>query len=263
MEVIQYGTGVVPLLAFHGFGRSAEDWETLYPAFEDKYTLYAINLFYHGKSKFPGHRKALDSLKPAELQSQIATVSKHFGFKNFAVAGYSLGGKLALLCAQLFPNKIIELWLFAPDGIVKNFWYKVASNTKLGRTVYAGFLERPGLFFQTVNQVHRWGIINSKMREFVMGNMETRFQRELVRDVWLAYRFLNPDMKTVIKNINQYQISVYQFFGEKDSIIPPKLGVRFARAIQQEDRLFVMKCGHWLFRDSVTEEIKRIQTEKG
>jgi pimeloyl-ACP methyl ester carboxylesterase len=263
IEVMEYGNGAIPLLTFHGFGRNAQDWKTLYPAFEDNYTLYAVNLFFHGKSKFPGNRMAIDSLKPKELQSHLTTVIEHFGFMNFAVAGYSLGGKIALLCAQLFPSRILEIWLFAPDGIVKNFWYKVASNTKLGRTVYAGFLEHPRLFFTTVNQVYKWGIINSKMREFVMGNMETRFQRELVRDVWLAYRFLNPDMKIVIRNIKQHEIPVYQFFGKKDSIIPPKLGMRFARAIDQESKLFVMNCGHWLFRDSVLDEIKRVQTEKG
>ncbi len=263
IEAVQYGNGPLPLLAFHGFGRGAQDWLTLYPAFEDRYTLYAVNLFFHGKSSFPHNRSALESISSAEFKNHIISLGNFFGFNQFAVAGYSLGGKLALLCAELFPNQLTEIWLFAPDGIVKNFWYKVASNTKLGRATYAGFLERPGLFFGTVTQVHRWGIINAKMRDFVVGNMETRAQRELVRDVWLAYRYLNPNMKVVIQNLKKSKPPVYQFFGKKDSIIPPKLGKRFADKINQENRLFIMDCGHWLFRESVVKEIKRIQIEKG
>jgi pimeloyl-ACP methyl ester carboxylesterase len=258
-EYLTYGNGPTALLAFHGFGRHASDYEVFEKTFGQKYTIYAFNLFHHGKSQYPSERIEQNTFTKHEF-TQIFT--QFFELKKIdkaAIMGYSLGGKIALMFTEIFPEKVESLWLFAPDGIKMNFWYYLASNTLLGRSVYKYFLENPGLFFSMVNGMHKTKLINDKIKKFAINNMDEKEKRELVYKVWLTFKDTNPNMKQSIRNINKLKIPVFQFFGKNDKVIKPKLGEWFSSKINQPENYHILQAGHVLLTSRTTQFIEGLE----
>ena len=241
LEYTVFGTGNTPLLAFHGFGRHANDFEVFEELYGKKYTIYAFNLFHHGKSKYPDERVEQNTFTKHEFRGLFSKFFIDLKVEKAAFMGYSLGGKIALMFTEIFPEKVESLWLFAPDGIKKNIWYFIASNTVIGRSVYKYFLENPTLFFKMVNGMHKTKLINDKIKKFAMNNMDEKEKRELVYKVWLTFKDTNPNMKLAIQNIKKFNIPVYQFFGKNDKVIKPKLGDWFSKKIGQEQNLLLLK----------------------
>ena len=246
LEYITFGTGAIPLFAFHGFGRHAEDYLVFEELLRSKYTIYSFNLFHHGRSQYPDERIRSNTFTKNEFKTLFTNFIKEIGADKFAVMGYSLGGKIALMFTEIFPKQIEALWLFAPDGIKMNIWYLIASKTSVGRSVYRYFLENPGLFFSMVNGLHRTKLINDKIKKFALNNMDEKSKRELVYKVWLTFKDTNPNMSLCIHNIKEQQIPVYQFFGKNDKVIKPQLGDWFSQKIDQKENYHVMPAGHTL-----------------
>jgi len=53
----EYGHGPELLIAFHGFGRSSEDFEPMAAFLNDQYTIIAIDFFYHGPYGLDSYKK--------------------------------------------------------------------------------------------------------------------------------------------------------------------------------------------------------------
>lgn len=263
LEVIEIGSGSKAIIAFHGFGRSGNDWKQIYDGWGNDYTIFALNLYFHAGSKFPNERQSINAISKVEFRNHVNFLLNYFKLQTVSVAGYSLGGKIALTFTELFPEIVKSIWLFAPDGIRINPWYKIATTTRIGRRTYARFLDNPSWFFKTVELAKRSKIINTKIERFALENMDSSEKRLQVKDVWLALRLLNPDLKTLRKHIVDRDIQVIQFYGKYDSIIPPERGIRFGKSISQKENVFIIKCGHWLFRKATTKQMKQLQTRKG
>ncbi len=263
LEVIQIGNGSKTILAFHGFGRNGNDWKQIHDGWGNDYTIYALNLYFHHGSKFPDERQSINAISKAEFQIHINFLLNHFKLDTVSVAGYSLGGKIALTFTELFPEIVNSIWLFAPDGVRINPWYQIATNTRIGRRTYARFLDNPSWFFKTVDLAKRSRIIDTKIERFALENMDSSEKRLQVKDVWLALRFLNPDLKILKQLIVDRGIRVFQFYGKYDAIIPSEPGIRFGKSILQEENVFIIKCGHWLFREATIKQMKQLQTTKG
>jgi pimeloyl-ACP methyl ester carboxylesterase len=246
LEYYTYGTGKKALLAFHGFGRHAKDYKVFESLFGEKYTIYAFNLFHHGDSEYPKNRISKNTFTKYEFKQLFTQFFRENNIEQSAIMGYSLGGKIALMFTEVFAEKVESLWLFAPDGIKKNFWYFIASNTSVGRGVYKYFLENPQLFFSMVNGMHKTRLINDKIKKFAINNMDEKEKRELVYKVWLTFKDTNPNMKLCIQNIKKQDIPVYQFFGKNDKVIKPKLGDWFSKQISQVENYHVLDAGHVL-----------------
>ena len=68
LEYFVFGNGDETLLAFHGFGRNAKDYEVFDNILKDKYKVISINLFHHGNSVYPANRITENTLQKIELK---------------------------------------------------------------------------------------------------------------------------------------------------------------------------------------------------
>ncbi len=259
LEYLTFGSGTIPLLAFHGFGRHAKDYQVFETLLGEKYTIYSFNLFHHGRSEYPEDRIEANTFTKNELKIIFTQFFQSLNAPKVAIMGYSLGGKIALMFTEIFPKQVESLWLFAPDGIKMNIWYLLASKTALGRGVYRYFLENPALFFSMVNGLHRTRLINDKIRKFALNNMDEKSKRELVYKVWLTFKDTNPNMGLCIRNIQELHIPVYQFFGKNDKVIKPKLGAWFSEKIKQPENYHVLPAGHMLLTEKTGRYITNLK----
>lgn len=251
-----YGHGPVPVLAFHGFGRTGADFAVLEPALEDIATLYAFDLHFHGQS--PGYpERANQPFTPHELAVFFAAFADHIGAQKVAILGYSLGGRIALSLLEQMPERIERVFLAAPDGLQTRPWYRALASSAFGRRLYRRFVERPALVHGLINGLRALRLMNERRYRFLMGQTDSRAKRELVRDVWLSYRLIEPDLAVVARHALELGIGVHLFFGARDRVIPSRLGARLARfapdRITQEELPF----GHVLLTPELGRALAR------
>ncbi|QPS70205.1 2-succinyl-6-hydroxy-2,4-cyclohexadiene-1-carboxylate synthase [Lactococcus garvieae] len=92
-----------PLLALHGFSQSALTWESLDIT---GYQIFALDLIGHGESSKP---EALDNYSLSSICQQLQElVALLFHGKSYTLLGYSMGGRIALQFAHLFPEQPID-----------------------------------------------------------------------------------------------------------------------------------------------------------
>lgn len=218
-----YGNGPVQVVAFHGFGRTGADFAALEPELADHCTIYAFDLHFHGASpRYPG--RADVPFTPHELAEFFTAFADRIGCAKITLLGYSLGGRLALSLLEQVPDRIERAFLVAPDGLKTRPWYRGLASSALGRGLYKRFVERPGTVHFFINGLRAVRLMNERMHRFLIGQTDSRIKRELVRDVWLSYRMIEPDLGRVAGNVQEHGIRVHLFFGTNDRVIPPRLG---------------------------------------
>ena len=218
-----FGGGPVAVLAFHGFGRTGADFAILEEALGDTCTLYAFDLHFHGNSpRYPD--RADVPFTPQELAEYFAAFASSIGSQKVTLLGYSLGGRLAMSLLEHAPERIERVFLAAPDGLKTRPWYRGLAASPFGRRLYKRFVENPSTVHAIIKSLRAVRLMNERMHRFLMGQTDSRIKRELVRDVWLSYRLIEPDLHRVARNAREHGIPIHLFFGTHDRVIPPSLG---------------------------------------
>ncbi len=244
LEYKVYGSGNVALLAFHGFGQSAEDFKVFEQYWGQQFRIYSFNLFHHGGSTYPAHRIEKNTLKKEELRALFKQFFVQEQIEQVALAGYSMGGKIVLTLMEYFPKYIQQVYLFAPDGITINRWYRFTSNTKLGPKLFKYIIAPPKRFHRILNTLRGLRLITEKRKKFILFHMGTPEKRQLVFDVWMTFRNIEPNISLVQQKANEHNIEMQLFFGKYDRVIPPHIGSKFIEALDTPHQLHVMEAGH-------------------
>lgn len=239
-----YGHGAQAAIAFHGFGGSGRNFETLEPALRDRFTTYAVDIFFHGASRFPEDRTADRPITPEEFTGMMHTFMDARAIDRAVMMGFSLGGRLALTCVERLPERCAGLWLFAPDGLVRFPWYRAASKWAWGRHIYRRFVHAPGRVHWLFDRARAFGLISDRRHRFLKGHTSDAGRRQLVYDVWLSLRLLEPDLARVGANLRAKGITAEVFLGRHDKIILPAWGRNLQRTAPEQVHLHLLETGH-------------------
>lgn len=220
-----FGNGPVQVLAFHGFGRTGADFHVLEERLGAHCTLHAFDLHFHGAS--PGYPQRADQpFTPQELAQYMAAFLDDRGLQRATLLGYSLGGRMVLNLLEQLPERVERAFLVAPDGLQTRPWYRGLAASRFGRWAYKRFVEHPERVHFVVNALRATRLMNERMHRFLMGQTDSRAKRQLVHDVWLSYRHIEPDLALVARQVQAHGIPVHLVFGQYDRVIPPRLGDR-------------------------------------
>lgn len=218
-----YGTGPLTVLAFHGFGRTGADFAVLEKELGDRCTIHAFDLHFHGKS--PGYpERAERPFTAAELAVYFTAFLDELGVSKAALLGYSLGGRMAMCLVEQMPERLARVFLPAPDGLVTRPWYRGLAASRTGRGLYRRFVERPRAAHGLIHGLRAVRLMNEKMHRFLIGQTDSKAKRMLVRDVWLSYRLIEPDLKEVADQARKHHLPIHLFFGTHDRVIKPHTG---------------------------------------
>jgi 2-succinyl-6-hydroxy-2,4-cyclohexadiene-1-carboxylate synthase len=97
-----------PLLLFHGFTGDSLTWEPLYQHWSIHSRLIAIDIIGHGKSDSSPEMERYDLLS---VVKDIKKILERMGVDKADILGYSMGGRLALSFAVLYPEFVRKLIL--------------------------------------------------------------------------------------------------------------------------------------------------------
>jgi pimeloyl-ACP methyl ester carboxylesterase len=253
-----YGQGPLPVLAFHGFGRTGEDFHILERTLGERCTLYAFDLHFHGQSPSYPHR-ADEPFTPKELATYFAAFADELKAEKVVLLGYSLGGRMVLTLLEQMPERVDRAFLVAPDGLRTRPWYRGLAASGVGRWAYKRFVEHPARIHFVIDALRATRLMNERMHRFLKGQTDSRAKRQLVHDVWLSYRLIEPDLARVAANAEQYRFPVHLIFGTHDRVIRPAQGAALSHHFTAGSTLIThdeLPFGHVLVTTELGEMLK-------
>ncbi|MCE7042169.1 alpha/beta hydrolase [Dyadobacter sp. CY312] len=244
------GHGPNILLAFHGIGQDgASCFQPFADSLGDYYTIYAFDLFFHGKSDGLGH---LDLVTKEIWAKTINTFLAKENIARFDVAGFSMGGRFALATLESFSDRINKAFLTAPDGVSEHPLYTLASRFAPTRYLFKWLMQNPTVLFKTAELLQKTGIIHSSLFRFTMQVLNTPEKRHSIYNSWVAFRKLHFDIPQLYQKVRSNQVDLYLFVGKYDKLMKPSDVKKLSELIDPE-KFIILKSGHTQLVDKVAD----------
>lgn len=249
--------GEQPVICFHGYGEDATRFHFLETALPASYSLFCINLPFHGATQWPGKKM----LTPDTLILIIRRIlQQHFntvypGNPPWILAGYSMGGRVALSIYEHIPEQVGKLVLLAPDGLKVNFWYWLATQTRPGNHFFAFTMKHPQWFFGLVKLMNKTGLVNASIFKFTNYYIGDPVVRQQLYDRWTTLRKFKPNLSRIKMEINKHHTQIRLLYGIHDRIILSSVGKKFCRGIESNSQLTEIHAGHQVLHEKHAKEI--------
>lgn len=102
------GQGDEVILFLHGFTGSHKSWEFFLPQLEPYYRLLTMDIIGHGQTDSPNDPNRYDIEQTA---ADLLQILDQLEVKKFHLVGYSMGGRVAITIASLYPDRVASLFL--------------------------------------------------------------------------------------------------------------------------------------------------------
>lgn len=218
--LLEYKTRKVegkPWLFFlHGYGQDYRCFDPVYERAGMDYSFLALNLPFHGESSMEQ-----GFLRPEHWLEALEELFSRTGCRPLRAIAFSMGAKFLLLAAEKRPEWFEELILLAPDGLVKNPWYRFATGTAFGRFILRAAVRLiPGLK-GLLHLLVLLKILRSGMTRFALSALADEDGRSRLLKVWIGFRKIWPDLDQLRARCRgKLKITVY--LARYDSIIPSR-----------------------------------------
>ena len=133
-----------------------------------------------------------------------------------------MGGRFALTTFYLFPEKVDNLYLIAPDGLVEGNWFRFATGGNLQRRLFKSVLHSFPTFLVIAKSLSKMGILNKGLLKFAKVHLQNIKERERVYNTWTSFRNLKVSPKELYTISTQYRIKTMIILGNYDRVIPIK-----------------------------------------
>ncbi|GAB3181095.1 alpha/beta fold hydrolase [Telluribacter humicola] len=241
------GHGPHILLAFHGIGQEgAGCYQPMADTLGDYYTIYALDLFFHGKSRDTLASDWISESKPLTKDSWKQIVETFLSDNNidrFSVTGFSMGGRFALATLEAFPERIDKAFLMGPDGVSEHPLYGFATRFAPARGLFHWVLDHHELLIGTARLLEKPRLISSSLTRFVQHMLDTPEKRQIVYNSWVAFRELHFHIPSLYSSLQQHSVQVYLFMGRYDQMLRPAHVKPLSRLLPQSHYI-LLNCGH-------------------
>ncbi|HLJ78188.1 MAG TPA: alpha/beta hydrolase [Acidobacteriaceae bacterium] len=223
------GSGM-PLVLVHGLGGRADDWVNLIPQLvRDHHHVYALDLPGYGRSEWPGNAK----YSIAEEAGDVQAFMNKMGLQQTDLAGWSMGGWVAMQAAVNEPQRIRRLVIFDSAGLtfgltwdpslfVPNTPEKLQTLDDLlmphGAPPVPKFVQRAIFQFE---KKHGW-VVQRNMDSMLMGD------------------------DLLDNKLGALKMPMLIIWGKQDHLIPVSEGEAIHHAVPQSELQVFDGCGHLL-----------------
>jgi len=249
-----WGTGSRILFAFHGYGETAASFAFLAEALGQEFTIIAPDMPFHGETEWREQQLFFDPEDLAGLLREIAAglPGREDGWW---LMGYSMGGRVALQLLELEYSRVERLVLLAPDGLVVNPWYWLATRTGFGNRFFRWTMKQPGWLFFLLRSGNRLGLVNPSLFKFAAHYIDDEPVRQALYTRWMVMRGFRPRLARIGGLVRERPIPVVLLYGSYDRIILARRGERFVEQIKPYGRLSLLPAGHAILQPKFMEVI--------
>lgn len=232
-----------PLIILHGFLASSRNWRTVAKRLADKYHVHVLDMRNHGLSP---HDERMDY--PIMAHDVIAFMNS-LGVEKAHLLGHSMGGKVAMCLALLFPERIQSLMV--ADIAPVNYQHSFDSMIHALRQLPLNNLNNR----KEAEQFLAEAIPDLGFRQFLLQNL-------LLKDGVYSWRINLDIIQKTAHHIVSFPTAFQQSFDEKALFIagqhssyiqPEAVMTLFPKAEFVE----IPNTGHWLYVQA-PEEFCRI-----
>ena len=241
------GSGEKLLLCLHGYGESEKTFHFLESYLPAGYRIVAIDLPFHGGTTWnEGLHFSTD-----DLIVIINSICQQHGdnMGRLMLAGFSMGGRVALSLVEKLPAQTDKVILLAPDGLKVNIWYWLATRTLIGNRLFHFTMRHPQWFMWLLKAGNVLGVINQSIYKFTRYYIHDQQVREALYNRWTCMRNIKPHLPIIKKAVVQYGIPVHLLYGQYDRIIRHERGEKFRRGIESFCTLQVIPTGHQVLQE--------------
>lgn len=219
------GNGPKTLIAIHGFADSTVLFEPLSTVLEGIYTVYAIDLPYHGETNWQSN-----TYYPEDLVRVIDTLCLEEDIARFSFICHSMGGRIVLGLLPSLAAKIDTLFFCSAAGFQYTFSESKFFFPRPFRIFVAKLLNDEKRAAAIFNTAHKLGLLNRATHKLFIQQIDQprRLKRMLYSWTSLVHFPLIAG-KRMRKILTEYKIEVHFFTGIKDTITPIKHPYRFKK----------------------------------
>lgn len=238
------------LVAFYGFGQSANVFSALYEKVKSTHSILVVDN--------PMQDYESD-IYPEDLKNYLYDLLDKLNVDSFDSVSFSMGGRLNLYLPAFFPNRLKKIIVVAPDGIKFNFWNRVAISTPWGRRVFKYFVFNGSAYMNSLLFFHKIGVVNKSLYAFSKWNMRDLQRRKNVYNAWMNMRYLRPNLKEINAIIEENKVKLISVFGEKDPVIPLSIQER-CKNIFPKGKHLILNTDHNILKEElfsiIAEEVQ-------
>lgn len=252
-----FGSGPNIICCFHGYGEDGTRFRFLEPDLNQTHTLYAIEMPFHGETEW--HEPLL--FQPADLMSMINTLVSPR--QSIQLLGYSMGGRVCLRLLELFPERFNGVVVVAPDGLHKNPWQKLSTQSYIGNRLFRWTMQYPGWMLALMNFAVWLGLFNKSIQKFAHHYLDNANERKLLYRRWTTMRHFRPVLPHLKQVIRTHQIPVQMLFGTFDRVIIPKHGYAFQKNMEAWVTVREIEAGHHLLQEKYKKVLLEMMNNTG
>jgi pimeloyl-ACP methyl ester carboxylesterase len=216
------------IVLVHGLGSRAEDWASLMPALlRSGHRVYAIDLLGYGQSDKPANASYSIPEEAGIVRAFLA--SQHL--EHTALAGWSMGGWIAMRVALDEPERVSRLLLYDSAGLM----FKV------------GFTR--DVFVPTT--LAQLDVLNKMLNPDPVPHIPGFLARDLLRrvqdDSWVVQRSVNSMMTgadLLDGQLSALDMPVLIVWGKQDRLTPLSVGEEIHREAPDSTLAVIDGCGH-------------------
>lgn len=255
IHYLRFGKGERLLFCFHGYGEDAATFRIFEHALGTEYTIIAIDLPFHGNTEW---RESL-RFTPKDLLAIMRKIAP-LDLQTVSLMGYSMGGRVALALLQLAPKHFDQLVLVAPDGLHRNFWYRLATQTSAGNGLFRYTMQNPAWFFGGMSWLMRLRLMNKSIFKFAHSYLDDATERWLLYQRWTVMRAFRPSQSQLVQALGKTDAKLKLVFGAYDRIIVPQRADALKRQSSQVS-VKIIRAGHQLLKVKYANEIGSLFSE--
>lgn len=254
IHYLKFGRGTRFLVCFHGYGEDASSFAFLEKHLGQDYTIIALDLPFHGQTQW----NEGPELQPGQLLEVLSAILP-LELQRISLAGYSMGGRIALALLQERPAAIDRVVLVAPDGLHRNFWYWLSTRTSTGNRLFAYTMKHPHWFFSGMKVLRSVGLLNKSIFRFAHSYLDNFKEREMLYLRWTGLRQFRPSLAKLRRILQEHPVAVRMLFGAYDRIILDTHAKGIAK--NGSVKIKTIRAGHQLLKPKYGREIAALFVE--
>jgi pimeloyl-ACP methyl ester carboxylesterase len=256
IHIRKFGSGLKPVLCFHGYDENSSSYEFLAPASND-FSFYCMDLPFHGHTNWNQEFLTPEALVfvMAKIIDMHSETQLQAGNSKLILLGFSLGSRMALSAFEHNDRNVERLVLLAPDGLKVNSWYWLATQTVMGNRLFLHTMKHPGWFLGLLKILKWLGLVNQSVYKFVQHYIENERIRMLLYKRWTSLSKIKPCLSRIKKIISQQHITCRLVYGKHDRIILPSRGNKFCKGIEDYCTITIINAGHQVLHPKHTDQI--------
>lgn len=248
------------MVAFHGYDQTGSAYAPVAQLLKDRYTLIAIDFFWHGFSEWREPRDFTEE-DMREIVLGIAKQEQLFA-RKFTVCSYSMGARMARALVRTFPERIERLVLLSPPTFAFNRFLNFTTGTLFGLWIFRYFTRHHNRLVKWVERLNKWKVLNRSVYIFSSKFIGRKERLLKVYKTWYAQRRLRTNFNLFTTLANRHKIELILIVGKNDEITPPHKMIFYAKKKFQYRRVFTIRKKHELVTPETLRVLKKVLLAK-